>query len=121
MYLPRKTVEEILKKNGYQNYQKIYLSNEKRLTKHTGNLFKCLIKEQNINKSKLVHIGDSLKGDFLSPKKLNIKAGLIPRNVNNCIFTSKKNKTLEYGILSSFINNNIDNSLDYIQNLAMKY
>ncbi len=113
MYLPRKTVEEILKKNGYQNYQKIYLSNEKRLTKHTGNLFKCLIKEQNINKSKLVHIGDSLKGDFLSPKKLNIKAGLIPRNVNNCIFTSKKNKTLEYGILSSFINNNIDNSLDY--------
>ena len=108
MYLPKNIVEKILKNNGYKKYDKLYLSNEYKLTKHSGNLFKKLLEQENISNDKLIHIGDTIKSDYLSCKKLNIKAILIKRNINNTLFTSKKNKSLDYNILSSFINNNIN-------------
>ena len=113
MYLPKKIIEEILKENGYKYYKKLYLSNEENATKHSGSIFKKIIEDLHIEKKDIIHIGDSIKGDFLIPKKLGIKSILIKRNINNSMFLSKKNKTLEYNILSSFINNNIDQSFDY--------
>ncbi len=108
MYLPKDVVEKILKSNGYTKYDKLYLSNEYKLTKSSGNLFKKLLEEEKISTDKLVHIGDTIKSDYLSCKKLNIKSILIKRNINNTLFTSKKNKNLDYNILSSFINNHIN-------------
>ena len=112
MYLSKETIKDILKSNGYSNYKKIYLSSDKRFSKKSGNLFKSLLKEEKISNKQLIHIGDNFIGDYLSPKKLNIKAILIKTKVENTLFESKNNKTLEYNILSSFINNNIDYKAD---------
>ena len=112
MYLPKKLIEDILEKNDYKKYSKLYLSSEYKLTKRSGNLFRQLLKEENIKPNQLVHIGDSLLGDYLKLKKLRIKSVLIRKNTNNTMHINFKNKTLDYNILSSFINNRIDYNND---------
>lgn len=112
MYLPKDIIEKILKNNGFDKYDRLYLSNDYKLTKYNGNLFKKILKENNIPISKIIHIGDSIKADYLSCKKLNIKSILIKRNVNNTLFASKKNESLDYNILSSFINNHVNAKWD---------
>lgn len=113
MYLELDVVKDMLNKAGYENYEKIYLSSKDKLRKRTGNLFKKLLNENSISKDKFIHIGDSITGDFLIPKKLGINSILIPRKVKNSMFFSKSNKSLEYNILSSFINNNVHNLTDF--------
>ncbi len=107
MYLEKQLVEEILNKLGYKHYEKIYLSSNDKLRKRTGNLFRKLLKEENIEKDKIIHIGDSITGDFLIPRKIGINTILIKREINNSTFFSKSNKSIEYNMLSSFVNNNV--------------
>lgn len=107
MYLSKKNIEEILIKNGY-NIENIYVSSEIRSLKRTGNLFKYVVKKCNIRKEKIIHIGDSLKSDFLIPKLMGIKTYLIPNFINNCMYIKFENmNNLNTRILYSFINNNI--------------
>ena len=107
MYLPKEVIIKILKNNQYFNYEKLYLSSDYMMTKHSGKLFDVLLKEQEINKSDIIHIGDSFYSDYLMPKRQGIKALLIKRNINNSTFCSKS-KCFEYNILESFISNNIE-------------
>ena len=113
MYLEKDLVNDLLNKLGYKHYERIYLSSNDRLRKRTGNLFKKLLKDENIKKDKIIHIGDSVTGDFLIPRKLGIKTILIKRENKNSMFSSTKNKSLEYNMLSSFINNNISSLNEY--------
>ena len=112
MYLPKKVIEEILEKNKYKDYTKLYLSSEYRLTKHSGKLFEKILEEQNIKSRNIIHIGDNIKSDYFNPRKLNIKSILVKKYIKNNSFQTKKNKTLEYNIMSSFINNNINDKAD---------
>ena len=107
MYLPKEVIEQILKNANYTNYQELYLSSEDRATKRSGHLFQKLLQENNIENNKIIHIGDSIIGDFLIPKKLKMHSILIKRNVNHLMFQSK-NKDFDYNILSTFMNNHID-------------
>lgn len=104
MYLDREVVEEILNKAGYNNYN-LYLSSNELLKKRSGNLFKKLIKDNNIKNDELLHIGDSFISDYLRPKLLKINSILIKRVQKNTLF-NVKNNNLDYNILSSFLNNN---------------
>ena len=62
MYLGKKTIKEILDKCGYCDQVKIYLSNEYKLRKGDGTLQKKLIED--FPGKSILHIGDSLNGDF---------------------------------------------------------
>lgn len=108
MYLPIDVVRNILIKNGYTKFEGIYLSSKENLTKASGNLFIKLINNNNLEPKTIIHIGDSIKGDFLSPRKYGINSLLL----NN---KKKKYDSLDYNILSSFINNRIQDNLDYYQ------
>ncbi len=112
MYLPIDVVKEILHANGYTKYNKLYLSSDFMVTKFHGNLFEIILKEQKINGKELIHIGDSLKGDYLMPKKYNIKSVLVKEEINNYLFESNKLIDLDYNILTSFIKNNINYNSD---------
>lgn len=79
MYLPQKTIEEMLSKCGISGYGKCYISCEKRCNKISGELFKVVISENGINSSKMLHIGDSIKADYKGAKIAGIKAVLISR------------------------------------------
>lgn len=64
MYLPKEVVEKILNKNGYNKYEKLYLSSVYSKLKKTGNLYKILIDELGVDSNKIFHIGDNVISDY---------------------------------------------------------
>lgn len=74
MYLSECAIKRILYKCGYSIYLKLYISSEIGLRKSTGNLYKFIAKDLSISSKKIVHIGDSLRGDFIYAKKNKLSA-----------------------------------------------
>lgn len=109
MYLPKKIIEEILDKNGIFEYEKIYISSEYGMTKSNGTLFDFVIKDLDVEPQKILHIGDSLRGDYLMPKKQKMVAIKIPNKIDNLSYQKygKETYSLDDNILQNFINNNI--------------
>jgi len=112
MYLKREYIEQILFNANINTYEKLFLSNEVKLNKHSGNIYPYILKELNIEANQIIHIGDSKKADFVKPILKGIKALLIQREINRLSYYNKYNlredELLNYNILQSFINNNID-------------
>lgn len=74
MYLPREIIEKILKKNGYCDYEKIYLSHEKHITKSSGELFNYFLEKESILANEVLHIGDNKHSDVKMAKKQGLNA-----------------------------------------------
>lgn len=81
MYLKRETIEQLLKKNGYYGYERLYLSSDIRLTKHTGDLFKYVLNDLGIPGKKILHLGDTWLNDFEMPGRLGIQTFFIPKTM----------------------------------------
>lgn len=79
MYLPQKVIEQMLKKCEIKHYQKLYISNVYGKNKLSGELFQKVLKDNKINPSEMIHIGDSVKADFLGARKKGIHSILIGR------------------------------------------
>ena len=109
MYLPQWVIEKILKKNKIDGFKKIYLSNDYGKTKLNGKLFEKVLDELNVEPSEILHIGNSFKADYLSPKRLGIKSvkcatykNRLQRKYDNYLDAEK----FSYELLQSFLNNN---------------
>lgn len=83
MYLEKACIEKLLKKNGYTNYEKLYLSSEQRLTKNTGDLFKFVIKDLKVKPEMILHVGDTWTSDIEMPKKLGCKTLFLPKYIES--------------------------------------
>ena len=81
MYLEKPVVEEILNKNGYSGYTKLYLSSEQRSLKTTGKLFAYMIDDIKEDPSSIMHIGDSWNIDIVKAQEKGIVAMFIPKAV----------------------------------------
>lgn len=120
MYLPRNTIERILQLNGYQNFDRIYISGEEKISKNTGNLFKHLVVEQKVSPERILHIGDNIKSDVEIPRSLKIDAFFFPKTIdlfNNYCY--KENNVNFCGrLFQNFQLLNIDhtNTTDYLGN-----
>ena len=79
MYLSSEILAIMLKKCGISEYKKLYVSNEYHCNKRNGELFQQVINENNIEKRNMIHIGDSIKADFIGGIKSGIKSLLISR------------------------------------------
>lgn len=102
MYLSSEILKEILKKNGYSKYEKLYVSCEYDRTKANGELYKYVIKELGIHTNKLIHIGNDIKTDYMMALKNKISA--------------VKVKTKTYvgnSLLDVFLSNHKSNSLNF--------
>ncbi len=114
MYLPYTFFVDILSTLGYTGYYKLYVSSSIGLTKASGRLFQFILKENNWEPSKILHIGDAKKADWIRPRLLGIHSYKIPNYVNNMLYSNKDiSNDLNYNILSSFINNTV---LSYTEN-----
>ena len=113
MYLPKPTIEKILKKNGFSGYKKLYLSSEIKKTKATGSIYKYIIEELKIDSNKIVHIGDNIKSDVISSQKNGITA----RRWHNSKFKSKENNIQDV-IIDCIINNHY--TKDYFYDFGFK-
>ncbi|AOR24586.1 HAD-IA family hydrolase [Clostridium taeniosporum] len=101
MYLDEETICEILDKNKYYGYEKLYLSSTLRLTKHNGALFKSVLEDLNIKGNKILHLGDTWQSDIINAQAVGIQAMFIPKAVeifenkipdictNNCAYMAK--------------------------------
>ena len=77
MYLPSDFLDDLLQKNGYTGYSRIYVSSETRVKKITGNMFLHVCNDlitQGINASEIMHVGDNYGSDFTQARKAGLKA-----------------------------------------------
>ncbi|MBE6068683.1 MAG: hypothetical protein E7211_13460 [Clostridium lundense] len=75
MYLTKSQIQEILKHHGFPvNKVDMYISSDLKYTKSSGKLFKYIIKDLNIEKDKIIHIGDNEISDIDGARKCGIKA-----------------------------------------------
>jgi len=74
MYLPEEIIKVFLKYCGYDEINQIYVSSKENKTKYKGDLFKKVIKQENCDAQKIVHIGDSFYADFRQAKRYGINA-----------------------------------------------
>jgi predicted HAD superfamily hydrolase len=81
MYLPQTLIERILKKCNI-DYDFLYLSNTIGKKKRYS-LFDYVIEHEHIKKNQLVHIGDNLIIDCLSPIRHHIRSIKVPRKKYN--------------------------------------
>lgn len=113
MYLPENFVSKILQREGIIGYEKLYLSSSLFKRKYTGTMFKYIIDDLKIEKTQMVHIGDSFISDLKVPKSLGIACIHIPTYCCRSKLQTK-DKSLEVNIINSFINNTLNlNADDY--------
>lgn len=114
MYLPRNTIDSILKTNNI-TYEKLYLSCEIGRTKAKGDIFDFVINDLNINPHQLIHIGDNLKSDFINPKLKKISSIKIPKYQNH-VKHYHSLSSIDEKKLFTFVNNNYDCQKSYFYN-----
>ncbi|MER7560528.1 glycosyltransferase [Nocardioides sp. NPDC126508] len=73
MYLPRDVIEEMLVRNGYVGYEKIYLSNEYLRRKGDGTLQRVLLDYYG-SETSIVHVGDNLEADVEQSHRVGLPA-----------------------------------------------
>ena len=72
MYLPTAFLAKVLRKNGYDNWDKLYVSGDVGKRKGTGALFEHLLEDNNISPKDVLHIGDNEKSDMNKPQTMGI-------------------------------------------------
>ncbi|WP_421247625.1 hypothetical protein [Aeromonas jandaei] len=98
MYLKKSHIIDLLNKHGIDvPINKIYVSSEVRLQKHSGNLFSRFISENGLKPEDGLHIGDNEIGDKKSAELNGIKSLLIPKaydlfKKNKCFHKEITNK-----------------------------
>ncbi len=115
MYLPKKVIEKILQKNNY-SYNYLFLSSELKKTKHSGELYKYILKTLNIKKEQILHIGDNKNSDYKIARKMGINAIHIKELKSISYKNTKDVKNEEkfnYECMELFINNHIDSTQNY--------
>jgi predicted HAD superfamily hydrolase len=78
MYLPESAIQRILAKCDIYDGEKIYVSSEIRLRKHSGTLFLFILRDLQLRPDELFHIGDAIHGDYTVPKRFGISCSLVP-------------------------------------------
>ena len=111
MYLPQKTIEEILEGVGITGYHKLFVSGSIKRTKASGNLYTYVTEALKIKPEQLIHIGDSFRSDYIMALKKRVMAVKIPRKVVNCCFYSKDHSIYD-SYLSQFISNHVASMKD---------
>lgn len=81
MYLPSKVIKEILEKNGFNGFDKVFVSCEYGYSKACGKLFE-IAKEEYKQYTKFAHIGDNEESDIKGAQKAGI-VGFYYENCNN--------------------------------------
>ena len=76
MYLPTEFLAKVLRKNGFDNWDKLYVSGDISKKKGTGSLYSQLIKDIEEKANNILHIGDNKKSDAEVAQKLGFKTVL---------------------------------------------
>ena len=95
MYLPTKFIAKVLKKNGYDAWDKLYVSGDFGKTKGHGSLWFEMQRDLNVKSKHILHIGDNKYSDYKKPKKFGIKTVRYISIFNQFININKNYKKLK--------------------------
>lgn len=131
MYLPTDFIAKILQKNGFGDYDKLYVSGDVNMTKCRGTMFDAIICDMGVKPKKILHIGDNSHSDYEMPKTLKIKCFLIEKyidiylkkNIKAKKFLEKQSNQIGASILVSLlaINAAKNEKNNYWTNLGYEY
>lgn len=82
MYLCKDAIRQILSKNGYRDYNCIFISNIDNASKRTGSLYKKVIQCAGGKCERVVHIGDNWETDVLKAREYRVKAVFYPKTTD---------------------------------------
>lgn len=72
MYLDREFLEKLLRKNGFDGFERVFVSNERYASKYEGGLYETV--KNHLQCAKLAHVGDNTHSDI----EISRKHGLTP-------------------------------------------
>lgn len=78
MYLPKSVIEKILKDNGYNGYEHVFISSDIKLGKHTGSLFHYIYKKLDAKPREIIHIDDNTDVIAMA-KRCGLMTGYLPK------------------------------------------
>jgi HAD superfamily hydrolase (TIGR01549 family) len=89
---PTSFVEEVLRRNGINNWDHIYVSSDIGKKKHSGELFDYVCDDLGLDRCKVIHFGDNSHGDVKMAKAKEIDARHLPSApyLLSQIFTARK-------------------------------
>lgn len=79
MYLPTDFIAKVLKKNGFGDYDKLYVSGDLNTSKWRGTMFDIIVHDMGVKSRDILHIGDNEYSDYKKPRKKGLRAIKIPR------------------------------------------
>lgn len=74
MYLPAAVLRQWLNDFGLEEPWFLKVSGEEKINKHTGDLFRSVMKEFQLSPGQITHFGDNIHSDILMPRRLGISA-----------------------------------------------
>lgn len=116
MYLPKRVLKDILAKNGYTGYGKLYVSCEYGENKASGTLYARAKKEYGLGRKNLkdiwIHVGDNAHSDVFRAKQAGMSAYHYPNvNKNTCMFRPYDMSPVIGGAYRGIVNNTIYSGL----------
>lgn len=78
MYLPGNVVGELLKRTGYGDVERVYLSCDAGMTKSGGRLFEHVYRDLGVSPDRIVHIGDHAISDRDRPRERGLRSHHLP-------------------------------------------
>lgn len=107
MYFDKEQIEKMLNKCGYFGYDDIFVSSEYNSTKSRVSLYKKVLLKTGIKRSKIIHIGDNYKSDFLCSRLAGIKSiHLKDKDYFSVVFN--KNQILHSHLVNEYRDNFMD-------------
>ena len=93
MYLPTEFLAKVLRKNGFDGWDKLYVSGDLGKSKYSGNLYKKIIDDCDAVKANyILHIGDSKKSDFEKAREFGLDAVLYKSVLKQYLKSNFKSK-----------------------------
>ncbi len=101
MYLPTNFLANILQKNDYDGYQKIYVSGDINARKGNGSMYTLILHDMHIKPEQLLHIGDNKRSDYKEPLKMHIKTERYKKIHNRFLNSNKRYSSLRKELKNS--------------------
>ncbi len=121
MYLSYECITTILHNCGYAGYDEIFLSSKVKKKKATGRLYEHVLKQEKYSDKKIIHIGDSLRSDYLEAKKHGFEAIKIPKYPIHIKFYNRGRKVSKQHDTQIDLGRIINNTINVAKSDYYKY
>lgn len=123
MYLSRDTIETLLVKAGYSNWDKFYLSSEVELSKASGGIYPYIAQDLSVKPSEILHIGDNYTSDVKNALKAKLQAAHFPAPVSLLYENGSASKMFEsiVGNVTNYIGQEYFGIATFMAVVANKY